>query len=60
MQQGTASDKEVDCGVFTIGNISHSMSKSLKKSCVICSKKRGPTANNEMDVNSPYRYVNTF
>ncbi len=56
MQQGTSSDQELECGVFTVGKISYTMKNNLKKYCNICSRKRGPTACKEMDINSPYRY----
>ncbi len=57
MQQGTASDQEVECGVFTVGNIPYSMETNLRRSCEVCSKKRGPSTSNEMEVTSPYRLL---
>ena len=54
MQQGTASDQEIECGIFTIGTLPYTMVSNLRKYTEICSRKRGPLVQEDKD-DSPYR-----
>ena len=55
MQQGTATDQDVECGVFSIGDVPQNVTSDLKKYCEMCSHKRGPTRRDSLPT-SPYRY----
>ena len=54
MQQGTASDQGMECGVFTVGDLPRTVKKDLLHYCTICSNKKGlPVTNTPVD--SPYK-----
>lgn len=54
IQQGT-SEKEVECGVFTIGSLPLGVTKDLIHFCKVCSKKKGPTVVSSPTIDSPFR-----
>ena len=55
VQHATSTDKKIECGVFTIGDLPYAMVADLKKCLKICSQKRGPQPTPDEIMASPYR-----
>jgi hypothetical protein len=55
MQQGTATEQEMDCGVFIAGKLPTKATNDLIYYCNVCSNKKHLDKKKLEEINSPYR-----